>query len=362
MFDERIAPNPIEASLDSQDSHLEALFNTLIQKIDFLVKSKEGLFRFDNGITPELLLSVCDSIGLKYDSGKAKYAFEVEYTKDEIFSGFQEQFGSIPDSNGEYYFDIHNGITINFVVDQKNNEQIITETEALIDHALVHQSIAKILSRFIPDTDKQRQTPEITRYNLESGQLSILDSADDVQRKMLLEDHPWNNDDLKRKGLNTYRRKIEAIGETGQDGFVMVLKQSEFSGESIKNSDKRTIHINTPSSQLSVSEEAQSRYREIMGVDIPLEKMLGFYVDRETTNSYSFYSYHEPINFGDDFDEIDKIRREASRRVQVIDDVLAGVGVSRGETGNYLITQNPEDLDGITVVIIDTEMWSIDEE
>lgn len=210
------------------------------------------------------------------------------------------------------------------------------------------------------------QRTRFERIQLPEGQLSVVhplpqDFPLDFINQ-LTEEEPWNK---VGKILDTEGRKPELFDIAG---VPVVKKRSRWTGKQVKRSRevhtpeeaKRETNVYTPSAQMAIVDEAKRRYKEAYGEDFPsLEEPLAFYIDRETTQKFTFYRYYEEINPKEWSSRYQAIRKKAGERVLRIDEKLRAIGIDRYEGGNFIIVEDADDENGFKVVLIDTEFWEL---
>lgn len=157
-------------------------------------------------------------------------------------------------------------------------------------------------------------------------------------------------------------RRIELFTLPNGDKFV--LKESRQSGEVLRvERDAILTNENSPSAQDRIIQEASMRYKSKYNEDLPVEQLLGFFIDKKTTKRYSLYSYHLEIKPDILTDEGENQMEIARRKRNLLTSRLEAVGVYPGESAgpsgtNFIITKN-ESPEGIGVVLIDTEFWKL---
>jgi len=227
--------------------------------------------------------------------------------------------------------------------------------------------MAEKLIREATTEDTARPTPERTRFEriqLPDGQLSVVDPlppdfpSDFVEQ--LIKEEPWNKEG---ELLDTGGRKPELCKVAG---MPIVKKRSRGTGRELAQypatlpASKRWIrNADTPSAQMAIVDEGKRRYRGTYGKELPLEEVVAFYIDKGTTEKYTFFRYYEEIKPELATEEGWRIDNTAREKAYRLDEELGRIGVDRGEGGNYVIVKDVSSEDGIKVVLIDTEFWAV---
>lgn len=206
------------------------------------------------------------------------------------------------------------------------------------------------------------QRTRFERIQLPKGQLSVVrplppDFPPDFIDQ-LIEEEPW---DKTGKLLDTRGRKPELFEIAG---VPIVKKKSWMTGREVKVKGVPPMrHLTaayTPSIQMATIDEAKRRYREAYRKELPLEEPIAFYINRETTEKFMFFGYLDEVKPDLSTKEGQQMAKAAEEKVYQLDKELGRVGVDRSEEYNYVVVEDPKSEDGMKVVLIDTEFWTVE--
>jgi len=217
--------------------------------------------------------------------------------------------------------------------------------------------ISELGSTIMPQETEIPSRVQFQRINLPEGQLSVRTGlpADFSSEISTLE--PWKNqgEDLGSAGRRIERFKLS-------NGVSIVLKESTFSGNELRDwGDVDLIRQNSPTAQNEIVQKAGQKYREKYGEELPVEQLLGFYIDRNTTKRYSFYKYYDAVkpdpltDEGEDILKVSRIKKEDIIKKLEAVGVHPGEGAGPGGT-NYVIIKD-DSPEGVGIILIDTEFW-----
>lgn len=196
------------------------------------------------------------------------------------------------------------------------------------------------------------------RLSLDTGQLSYQKNITPEIIEFLKINQPW---DKSGKDLGSKGRRVEQFDLP--NGTKLVLKESRYSGKEMSLNHSLT-NTSSPSSQNSLISSACRKYFEQYGQELPVERPLAYFIDKDTTKRYTFYPYYKSANEGFEVwdDEYQHNSAIASKKAKEIAIKIQKLGFYLGESaeggGNFVIVKDnsPE---GVGVVFVDTEYWKI---
>lgn len=203
------------------------------------------------------------------------------------------------------------------------------------------------------------------RTELPTGQLSLVSA---VKRALppsfaidLIKAEPWNNPD-QGEWLKPERERNRRIQLYDINGYPLVLKEMQMTGVQVAGEvaswKKGAVLSFVPSAQVALVEEAKLRFRERHNEDLPVEELIGFYIDRPTTKKYMFYQHYPQFDINTPGVDAWRVITESHQEVEELNRKMQWVMFHRGETGtNYLVTPDPNTERGWRVVLVDTEYW-----
>ena len=201
------------------------------------------------------------------------------------------------------------------------------------------------------------------RIELPLGQLSLVAA---IKRELpptftadLIKAEPWNNP---TQGMWLKEEKGRRVQLYDINGHPLVLKEMQMSGVEVSNEvvsrKKGAIQSFVPSAQVALIEEAKLRFRESYSQDLPVEELIGFYIDRPSTKKYMFYQHYPLFDINTPGVDAWSVINESHQEVEELNRKLRWVMFHRGETGtNYLVTPDQRREQGWRVVLVDTEYW-----
>ena len=201
------------------------------------------------------------------------------------------------------------------------------------------------------------------RIKLPSGQLSLVAA---IRRELpptfvtdLIKEEPWSNQE---KGTWLKEEKGRRVQLYDITVYPLVLKEMQMSGTEVSNEvggrKKGAVLSFVPSAQVALIEEAKLRFRERHGQDLPVEELVGFYIDKPSTKKYMFFKHYPEFDINAPGVDAWSVINESHQEVEVLNRKLQWTLFHRGETGtNFLVTPDTSTERGWRVVLIDTEYW-----
>ncbi|TSC89384.1 MAG: hypothetical protein G01um10145_541 [Microgenomates group bacterium Gr01-1014_5] len=222
------------------------------------------------------------------------------------------------------------------------------------------------MSEGVDNTTPTIQWPHFERVKFTDGHLFVLkslppDLSADFQ-ELLLAETPWRKNGIplnwKNKGGEEISKSTRRVEKFSIGNTEILVKEMAYSTYDVHNEKgepwyKRRLEANIPLAQIRIVNEASKRYKQAYSEDLPVEQLLAYYTDANSTKNYMIYRYYPTLSNSPRFE-----MRGTSweKEYNEIVDKLHEVGVFDTDNFGYIITsEQPK------IILVDTERWKISE-
>jgi len=223
------------------------------------------------------------------------------------------------------------------------------------------------MSELAPGQNLSQQPIRVETQSLSRGTLTLVtplpSDFPSTFRDELLAQVPWYQSGRelmfgeRDPRMKPKRVELHMIGQT-----PIVLKAAQYREPRViamrtNAASENTVVAADPASQLEIMNAARTRYQQAYGERLPLEEVVGYYVDRDTLQEYLMFRYYEEVRPDFNIPEGRKIMIDADNQARDMARKLIKVGVEFVDGCEHLIVKDPKTENGHNIVLIDTELW-----